>query len=88
MRSAQTFSKLFTLLDVSVMRLMTASSAAPPFPGAAASAFVAIFELYKKFSSDRLSLGKAQKTSGEPEGVKNLNKLKLLNYKLPPFPVR
>merc|ERR1739838_825772 len=60
-KSAQTFSKLFPFLDVSVMRMrwMTASSAAPPFPGAAASAFVAIFDqLIKKFSSDRLSLGK------------------------------
>merc|ERR1719309_1615958 len=77
MRSAQTFSKLFTFLDVSVMRMrwMTASSAAPPFPGAAASAFVAIFEIYKKISSDRLSLGKAQKTSGEPEVSKKFKQI-------------
>merc|ERR1719376_1218790 len=42
-RSAHTFSKLFTFLEVRVIliRWMTASSAAP-FPDAAASAFIAI----------------------------------------------
>merc|ERR1739838_922626 len=68
-KSAQTFSKLFTFLDVSVMRMrwMTASSAAPPFPGAAASAFVAIFDQLIKSSLLTDLVLENQRTSGEPE---------------------
>merc|ERR1712212_140516 len=82
MRSAQTFSKLFTFLDVSVMRMrwMTASGQRLPFPVRPLLLSSPFLRYTRNSLLNDLAL---EKPNGEPEVSKNLNKLKLLNYKLP-----